>query len=317
MARFAILLLVALFGSPLLAEEPPAFPPIGDRYDTIPADAKAVVKALKKLQAKTEIGINFKDYNEAVSDVYPDVKLFIESPESKNMPELRLVLKNATDCYLKVRELWSTKISSDNPNEKYDASILLITAQPLLWKVAAGNVAAGDMLIETPKEDLPKAHQSLLDSLKLLDAANALETAKAQTAELLKKDAADRDANRRAAGRDAAPNELKELLFKDGNLGEGIANIEGAICKDIAEAKKAYDSETARIGRGGKIATGLGEASWATPFPDDGMMDVVFRRKNFVVVLRVQSKNLAELTKRAKAVDSRIMKHLASEAAKK
>ena len=344
MSRF--LLSVALLWClpwPVVAEEPPSFPPLGARYDTIPDDAKSVVKALKKLQARTEIGINFRDYDSAVSEVYPEVKVFVESTESKDMPELRLVLKNSIDCYLKVRELWSLKIGSDSPAKQYDASILLITAQPLLWEVASGNISAANALIDSPKEDLPKTQQTLIESLTTLDAGNALEAAKRQQTELLEKQNATENNGSEASADDDSPNELRELLFKEGDYGDGVAGGEftqstmgvtiqnsravktgsvglsgdgqviGFIFKNQADAKKTYEAFAAQIGQDGKIATGLGDSSWGTRATQNGKNDVVFRQDNFVVFIRAPSKSLAELTKRAKAIDGRIKRYIASQ----
>jgi hypothetical protein len=339
MLRTLLLAFALLCASPAHGEEPNPFPPLGTRYDAIPDDAKAVVKALKKLQARTEIGINFQDYDSAVSDVYPEVKVFIESTESKDMPELRLVLKNAIDCYLKVRELWSIKIGSDSPAKQYDASILLITAQPLLWQVAAGNISAANALIESPKEDLLKTQELLAESLDKLDAEKALERAKEQEAELLKKQKA---MEGKASGDNDSPNELRELLFKDGDYGDevtggeftnstlkltllnaqainqgsvslsGNGQVTGFIFENELNAKRAYEALATQIGRDGKIATGLGDTSWGSRSPVDGTIDVVFRRDTFVVFVRAPSKNLAEMTRRSKALDVRIKKHLAS-----
>jgi hypothetical protein len=69
-AAFCLLVTIAV------AED---FPPIGSRYDTISEDVRAIIKALKKLEARTEIGVNFVDYDRAVSEIYPDVKVFLES----------------------------------------------------------------------------------------------------------------------------------------------------------------------------------------------------------------------------------------------
>lgn len=223
MIRTLLLLLALACTAPALGQEPNPFPPLGTRYDTIPDDAKAVVKALKKIQARTEIGTSFKDYDSAVSDAYPEVKVFIESRESEDMPELRRVLKNAIDCYLKVREVWSIKIDSDSPAKQYEASTLLITAQPLLWQVAAGNISAANALIESPKEDLPKAQQLLVESLETLDAARALERAKGQGDELLKKQqSAERNGDVASPVDDALPNELQRLLFNKEDYGREI-----------------------------------------------------------------------------------------------
>jgi hypothetical protein len=332
-----------LLSSTVIAHGQEAFPPIGDRYKDLPSDAKDVVKALKKLQARTEIGVNFVDYDAAVSDVYPDVKVFVESAEAKNLPELRLVLKNAMDCYLKVRELWSIKIGSDSPAKKYDASILLITAQPTLWQVAATNISAANALIESPQEDLPKVQQTLSEGLSNLTAEKGLEIAKKQEAELLKKQRAmEVGENATRTEEDSGPNELRDLLFQDGDYGKAISGGEfkptteefirlsvsvpkkgairlsgdgyvvGYVLENESDAKKVYESIAAQIGRDGRIAAGLGDTSWASRTPVNEKMDVVFRRDAYVIYVRVKSKNLAEVTKRVKSVDSRIRKHLAA-----
>lgn len=159
---------------PGLADE---FPPISDRYDVISDDARAVVKSLKKLEARTEIGVNFVDYDRAVSDVYPDVKVFLDSPEARTQPELRFVLANAMDCHLKVRSLWATKVSSDDPIEKYNASVAFITAQPMLWKVAGANISGASALIDSPKTDLQKVQESIAKNVESLTVAGALRAA--------------------------------------------------------------------------------------------------------------------------------------------
>ena len=327
---------------PAFAEEPNPFPPLGTRYDAIPDDAKSAVKALKKFQVRTEIGINFRDYDSAVSEVYPEVKVFVESTESKEMPELRLVLKNAIDCYLKVRELWSLKINAESAYSQENASTLLIVAQPLLWQVAAGNISAANALIEGSKEDLPKTQQTLIESLEILNAENAIESAKRQRTELLEKKKAMEN-----IGDGFASNELRDLLFKEGDHGDGVTGgeftnstmnitvqdsaavkqgsvglsgdgqVTGFVFRNEAAAKETYDALTIQIGRNGKIATGLGDSSWGTRATrynknEVGFNSVVFRQDNFVVFVRAKSKNLAELTRRAKAVDARIKRHIDS-----
>lgn len=116
------------------------FPPIDNRYDTVCEDARSVVKSLKKLQARIEIGIDYSDYDKAVADTFPDVKVFLESAEAQQQPELRFLLDNAMGCHLQVRSLWSQKATSSDPFEKFYAATTLITAQPTLWKVAGENI---------------------------------------------------------------------------------------------------------------------------------------------------------------------------------
>ncbi len=167
-------IVAALCASHGFADE---FPPIGSRYDAVSDDARAIVKSLKKLEARTEIGVNFRDYEQAVSDLYPEVKVFIESTEAKEQPELTLVLANAIECHLKVRELWAKSISSDSAIEKYKASMAMITARPALWKVAGVNVQGASALIDSPKADLASVQESIAKNISVLTADSALRVA--------------------------------------------------------------------------------------------------------------------------------------------
>lgn len=79
----------ALLASALaLAEQPPAFPPLGTRYESPSADAKAVLGALSRLQAQTDLPISLVEYSQAVNAVVPDAKVFVGSAEVREMPEL-------------------------------------------------------------------------------------------------------------------------------------------------------------------------------------------------------------------------------------
>lgn len=165
--RFAITLVgCLLFGTSQGID----FPPLADRYANIPEEAEDAYKSLKRLEARTEIGVNYHDYNRVIGDTFPDVKLFLESREAKNLPELAFVLANAMDCYREVDRLWGIKISSDDASEKYKASITLITAQPILWRVATTNLSGAKAIIQSEPGELEAAQKLIAagsDSLTL------------------------------------------------------------------------------------------------------------------------------------------------------
>ena len=150
---FCLAFLLLCIALPIVADESPAFPPIGNRYENIPEAAKAAVSVLKKLRVSTETGVEFADYDRAVSEGGMLVKAFVKSDDAREMPELCLVLGNATDCYLKVRELWLSKIESDGLGKKHEASALLATAQPLLWRAGGENISAGVALTANPTNE--------------------------------------------------------------------------------------------------------------------------------------------------------------------
>lgn len=296
----------------MAADDASPFPPIGERYANIPDDAADIVKRLKKLEARLEIGINFVDYQQAIAELYPEVKVFVESAETKDMPELRFVLTNAMDCYLKVRELWAVKVSSDSPIRKYEASMQLITAQPTLWKVAAANTSGAAAIIASPKSELGAVQGTIANGLETLTARSAMETASRQLTE------AARLARAKESGvpipeSDATLEalDLVGLLFQEREFGDKLSignlikqmpsmfskvppaavegllplmegderkgGISGFIYTDVATASKAYTQIRTGLGAGAKRVSRLGNVAEAVP------TSIVFRRGLAVV----------------------------------
>lgn len=163
------------------------FPPIADRYDEVPSAVADVISTMKKLQAKTEIGVNFIAYNTAVEEAYPAVRVLVESQQTDRLPELQWLLSNAIDCHLKVRELWKQKIGGDSPLKKYQAGMTFITAQPVLWKVAKTNVTAASNLIQSPLADKEVVRDRLLKNVGLYTLDDGLKQAAEESAKLNRK----------------------------------------------------------------------------------------------------------------------------------
>jgi hypothetical protein len=312
----AFLLAICLHVMSAMAD---GFPPIADRYDTISDDARAIVKGLKKLQAKTEIGVNFVDYNQAVSEVYPDLTLFLESAEARNQPELRFVLANSMDCYLTVRELWSKKVSSDDPLDQYSATVKLITAQPTLWKVAGANTSGAAALLDSPKADLQQVQDMIstnADSLTLeaaLAAADeegarlqresrAKETGVAVPAEVTEEDRQDLAAlaiqegdllagtvsngvqPRLPAFYEKVPPARQEGMVMLSRDGEPAGDVTILLYDDITVAKKAYEALQRNMGGDRRRVSDLGNiAEAAGSTPSVRHVSVIFRRHTAVV----------------------------------
>ena len=135
------------------------------KYQNLQPSIKALVVSLKKLKIKTEIGINYQAYDSAVGEVYPEAKVFLESTEAKDLPELVFLLSNACDCYLKIRDLWSAKVrlSQDNPELLNDA-LLMIYAPKYLWPGAASNIDFAERLVGGNAEDCATVQKLLKDS---------------------------------------------------------------------------------------------------------------------------------------------------------
>jgi hypothetical protein len=99
-------------------------------------DAKQATLALKKLQAKTEIGISQEDYSRALGDTYFSVKLFLDSDVASSAPEFSQALQGAIGWYKAAGRLWDIKTTvesahlpglsltwadcSDNPSDDQD-----------------------------------------------------------------------------------------------------------------------------------------------------------------------------------------------------
>jgi len=117
------------------------------KYGNLSPSTKALVISLKRLKVKTETGVNYDTYSSSWSEIYPDVKLFLESAEAKDLPELAFVLTNACECYGKVNRVWNASIYG-NALEKDEAEFLMSWhIQSKLWAVAGLNLGAADDLI--------------------------------------------------------------------------------------------------------------------------------------------------------------------------
>lgn len=78
--------------------------------------AKEAVMGLKKLQARCQSGISYRDYGNALADAKFPVNLFMESADAKKYPELTESINKAMGHYEYAGQLWNLKISAS----KYD-----------------------------------------------------------------------------------------------------------------------------------------------------------------------------------------------------
>ena len=74
--------------------------------------AKDAVMGLKKLQARCQAGISYRDYGNALADAKFPVNLFMESAESKNTPELTESINKVINHYVSAGVVWNYKISN-------------------------------------------------------------------------------------------------------------------------------------------------------------------------------------------------------------
>ena len=106
----------------------------------MPAEADEAVKALRSLRASIDIGISFEQYTGKLQSLLPPVKLFLESRDAQQVPELAVSLTNASDCYVAVKNIWNDSIFESSPSAKAEATALLADTRTRLWEVADANV---------------------------------------------------------------------------------------------------------------------------------------------------------------------------------
>jgi hypothetical protein len=71
--------------------------------------AKEAVRALKKIEAKIQAGISYKDYAPALGDAQFEVNMFLEGPEAKQKPDLANSVRKALEHYKMAGSVWDYK----------------------------------------------------------------------------------------------------------------------------------------------------------------------------------------------------------------
>lgn len=75
-----------------------------------PKAAMSAVKALKRLEARTQVGISYREYGPALGEAKAEVNLFLESPEAAKMPELTTSISKAMNHYKTAMKVWRRRI---------------------------------------------------------------------------------------------------------------------------------------------------------------------------------------------------------------
>lgn len=69
--------------------------------------SKDAYKALKKLEARTQTGISYRDYGPALGDAKVEVNMFSESQEAKEKPRLKEIFNRTMRHYEEAGNVWS------------------------------------------------------------------------------------------------------------------------------------------------------------------------------------------------------------------
>lgn len=74
--------------------------------------AREALRALKKLEARVQVGISYRDYGPALGDAQFEVNQFLESPEAKEKSELAESIASVLGHYQFANVVWRHKVSS-------------------------------------------------------------------------------------------------------------------------------------------------------------------------------------------------------------
>lgn len=76
---------------------------------SIPESAKNAYKALKKLEARCDAGISYKDYAPVLGEARFEVNMFLDSTDAKKFPEIINSLTKALEHFTFVKSMWDIK----------------------------------------------------------------------------------------------------------------------------------------------------------------------------------------------------------------
>lgn len=75
--------------------------------------AEDAVMALKKLDARTDVGISYKQYSPALGEAKFSVNVYLESKEAMSNQELKDAIIKAIRCFDDAKDYWEFQIKSD------------------------------------------------------------------------------------------------------------------------------------------------------------------------------------------------------------
>lgn len=84
--------------------------------------AKEAYKALKKVEARTETGISYKEYPQIIADAKVEVDGFLETKEANKKEKFANHIKKAMDYYLLAGNIWRIEFSNIEPENTITAN---------------------------------------------------------------------------------------------------------------------------------------------------------------------------------------------------
>lgn len=117
------------------------------RYADVSQSARDALNIVKKVEARTEVGISYVQYMEVVGQAWGDMRVLVESPEGKDLWELSFLLMVAVQDYKKALDMWQEKLDTQSPTEKANCDELL----QLYWQRAAARIRQAESLLDPAK----------------------------------------------------------------------------------------------------------------------------------------------------------------------
>ena len=133
------------------------------RYAKAPQTARSALNAIKKLQARTEIGINFRDYSTVVGETYAEVKVFCESPDGESIPEFSAILLSAIDKFKLGMDVWKGKMDFTETARFHEIGSEHVLQE--CWSAAGRRISVAEQLLkkEGLEAGLPN-YETLMES---------------------------------------------------------------------------------------------------------------------------------------------------------
>lgn len=92
--------------------------PESAKVEAISESAKNAVRALKKLEARYQAGISYRDYAPALGDATFEVNMFMESDDSKKLESLAASIKKTLQYYAYANTLWGYQFTTSKENKE-------------------------------------------------------------------------------------------------------------------------------------------------------------------------------------------------------
>jgi hypothetical protein len=114
-------------------------------YHNVPQSARNALNAVKKLEARTEVGVSYQEYSTVVGEAWGDIKVFAESSEGKKLPEFSFLLVSAMGKYKLALDIWQDKVQ--RYVQYYPTPLLSGVLQQQCWGAANRRIDVAELLI--------------------------------------------------------------------------------------------------------------------------------------------------------------------------